>query len=178
MKYFAYGSNMFTYRLEKRVGKVEIIGVCKLPRYCLQFNKVSVDSSLKANITTDDNDDVFGVLFEINPNKKDELDKAEGLGKGYRINEIEVEQIETNEKTRAFTYVAEKIDNSNANKPYDWYLQLITIGAEEHNLPEEYVNRIKSVSTKEDNNLFRKDSTEQIVNESKAIKKPDFGVKN
>lgn len=171
MNYFAYGSNMFTYRLEKRVGRVEIIGVCKLPRHSIQFNKVSIDGSLKANITTDDNDDVYGVLFKINPNKKDELDKAEGLGKGYIINEIEVEQLETKEKIKAFTYVSDKIDNSNTNKPYDWYLELIAIGAAEHKLPEEYANKIKSVSTKQDDHILRKDSTEQIVKESKAIKK-------
>lgn len=162
---------MFTYRLEKRVGRVETIGLCKLPRNSLVFNKVSVDGSLKANITADDKNDVYGVIFKINPNKKDELDKAEGLGKGYIIKEIEVEQLETKEKIKAFTYVADKIDNSNANKPYDWYLELITIGAEEHKLPEKYVDTIKSISTKEDDQLLRKDSTKQIVNESKAIKK-------
>ena len=171
MNYFAYGSNMFTYRLEKRVGRVEIIGVCKLSRHSLQFNKISIDGSLKANITTDDNDDVYGVLFKINPNKKDELDKEEGLGKGYIINEIEVEQLATNEKKKAFTYVADKIYNSNTNKPYNWYVELIAIGAEEHKLPKEYVNKIKLISTKQDDKLIRKDSTEQIVKESKAIKK-------
>lgn len=171
MNYFAYGSNMFTYRLEKRVGRVEIIGVGKLPKHSLQFNKVSIDGSLKANITNNDKDEVYGVLFKINPSRKDELDKAEGLGKGYVINEIEVEQFETNEKIKAFTYVADKIDNSNTNKPYDWYIKLIAIGAEEHKLPDEYVNKIKSVFTKKDDNLFRENSTEQIVKESNAIKK-------
>ncbi|RTL58738.1 MAG: gamma-glutamylcyclotransferase [Sphingobacteriales bacterium] len=171
MNYFAYGSNMFTYRLEKRVGKVEILGVCKLPKHSLLFNKVSADGSLKANITPNDNDDVYGILFKINPNKKEELDKAEGLGKGYVINEVEVEQFQSKKKEKAFTYVADKIDNSNTNKPYDWYLQLITIGAEEHKLPEEYTNRIKATSAKQDENILRKGSTEQILKESKAIKK-------
>ena len=59
MNYFAYGSNMFTYRLEKRVGRVEIIGIGKLSKHSLLFNKVSTDGSLKANITPNDKDDVF-----------------------------------------------------------------------------------------------------------------------
>ncbi len=51
MNYFAYGSNMFTYRLEKRVGKVEVLGIGVLNNHALQFNKVSLDGSLKANIS-------------------------------------------------------------------------------------------------------------------------------
>lgn len=171
MNYFAYGSNMFTYRLEKRVGRVEIIGIGKLPKHSLRFNKVSIDGSLKANISLNDKDEVFGIIFKINPNKKEELDKAEGLGKGYVQQEVEVEIIQTQEKINAFTYMADTIDDSGVNMPYDWYLELITIGAEEHKLPSEYLDRIKFISTKQDENIIRKDSTERIVNESKAINK-------
>jgi hypothetical protein len=162
---------MFTYRLEKRVGRVEIIGIGKLPKYTLQFNKVSIDGSLKANISSNDKEDVYGVIFKINPNKKEELDKAEGLGKGYIEQKIEVEFIESGEKIKSFTYVADAIDNSESNMPYDWYLELIAIGAEEHKLPSEYFENIKSIETKEDENIFRKDSTNQIVRESKSIQK-------
>lgn len=171
MLYFAYGSNMFTYRLEKRVGRVEIIGIGKLPKHTLQFNKVSIDGSLKANISSNDKADVYGVIFKINPNNKEELDKAEGLGKGYVEAEIEVELIQSEKKIKAFTYVADAIDNSESNVPYDWYLELITIGAEEHKLPSEYTNSIKSNPTKQDENVLRNDSTNQLVRESKAIKK-------
>ncbi len=171
MNYFTYGSNMFTYRLEKRVGRVEIIGIGKLQNHTLQFNKVSIDGSLKANILPNDKEEVYGVVFKINPNKKEELDKAEGLGKGYIEQEFDVEFLQSEGKIKAFTYVANAIDNSGNNMPYDWYLELITIGAEEHKLPLEYIDRIKSIPTKQDENIFRKGSTEQIVNESKAIKK-------
>ena len=50
MLYFAYGSNMFTYRLEKRIGKVKVIGVAKLEQYIFEYSKESKDGSLKANI--------------------------------------------------------------------------------------------------------------------------------
>lgn len=171
MIYFAYGSNMFTYRLEKRVGRVEIIGIGKLPKHSLQFNKVSIDGSLKANISSNDKEDVFGIIFKIDPNKKEELDKAEGLGKGYVEQEIEVEIIQSQEKINAFTYVADTIDNSGVNMPYDWYLELITIGAEEHKLPSDYSDKLKTIPTKNDENILRNDSTNQILKESKAIKK-------
>lgn len=171
MNYFAYGSNMFTYKLEKRVGRVEIIGIGKLPKHALHFNKVSIDGSLKANISPNDKENVYGVVFRINPGKKEELDKAEGLDKGYVEQEIEVEFLQSDAKIKAFTYVANILDNSENNLPYDWYLELINSGAEEHKLPSEYKDRIKSISTKEDENILRKGSTEQIVNESKAIKK-------
>jgi len=171
MNYFAYGSNMFTYRLEKRVGKVEIIGIGKLSKHALRFNKVSIDGSLKANIIANDKDEVMGVIFKINPNRKEELDKVEGLGKGYTQKEIEIELSQSNDKIKAFTYVADAIDNTETNKPYDWYLKLLMIGAEEHKLPSDYFEKIKSIETKEDENILRKESTVQIVRESKLIQK-------
>ncbi|MCO5260714.1 MAG: gamma-glutamylcyclotransferase [Crocinitomicaceae bacterium] len=171
MYYFAYGSNMFTYRLEKRVGRVQIIGIGLLPKYSLIFNKISKDGSLKANISLNDNHNVYGVIFKINPSKKEELGKAEGLGKGYIEKKIEVEHIQSKEKIKVFTYIADSIDDSNRNMPYDWYVELIKIGAEEHNLPINYVDKIKSIPSKKDENVLRNNTAEYLVKESKAIKK-------
>lgn len=173
MIYFAYGSNMLTYRLEKRVGKVEIIGVGILQQYELRFNKKSKDDSLKADafFTGSDKDTVVGILFKIDPNKKPELDKAEGLGNGYSIKDVQVLNSSNNESVKAFTYFATDIDNTEINLPYDWYLEIIIAGANEHNIPEEYISKIKGVKTKQDTNENRKILNLSIIKESQARKK-------
>jgi gamma-glutamylcyclotransferase (GGCT)/AIG2-like uncharacterized protein YtfP len=173
MIYFAYGSNMFSYRLEKRIGKVEIIGKGKLYQHKLQFNKKSVDGSLKANafFTGKQEDSVIGVLFKINPNKKDDLDKLEGLGKGYDQKEVEIESSDSGKQVKAFTYVANPVDSSENDQPYDWYLEFIKQGAEEHSLPEEYKKDILATSSKVDTDIIRPVINKSIINESKAIRK-------
>jgi len=76
MIYFAYGSNMFTYRLEKRVGKVEVIGIGELSGHRFEVNKLSKDDSFKGDtlLTGDSNDFVLGVVFKINPAFRKKLD--------------------------------------------------------------------------------------------------------
>ena len=173
MNYFAYGPNMFTFGLEKKIGGVEILGIGKLFKYILEFNVPSPDDSLKANalFTGNNEDEVIGIVFKINTNRKEDLDKAEGLGIGYTEKEIEIELIEKEEKLNAFTYVANNIDNSGSSKPYDWYLELIIKGAEEHQLPKEYVSKIQSTFSKEDPHPFRKNIKTNIFNESRYIRK-------
>ncbi len=175
MIYFAYGSNMFTYRLEKRVGRVEILGSGKLHQYKLLFNKKSVDGSLKANafFTGKPEDVIIGVLFKINPSKKEDLDKLEGLGKGYDQKEVEIES-NGGKQVKAFTYVANPIDLTEGNHPYDWYLEFIKQGAEEHSLPEEYKKNISATPTKIDTDVIRPDANNSIIKESKAIRKQLF----
>ena len=63
---FAYGSNMDSARLRKRVGDCTALGVATLPRHRLRFHKHSEDTTGKCNahFTGEDGDTVIGVLFE------------------------------------------------------------------------------------------------------------------
>ena len=65
-RYFAYGSNMSTRRLQGRVS-AEPRGVASLERHALRFHKQSTDGSGKAGaqFTGDAHDIVHGVLFEL-----------------------------------------------------------------------------------------------------------------
>ena len=165
MIYFAFGSNMLTCRLEGRIGRVDTLGIGRLKEYKLQFNKKSKDGSLKADAfyTGNAENEVIGVLFNINPCHKEDLDKFEGLGKGYDVKDVEVQKYNSTEVVKAFTYIARDIDQTGESLPYDWYLKLIIAGAEEHNLPEDYINRIRSVTTKQDSDSKRRDSNLLII---------------
>ncbi len=92
MKYFAYGSNMLRERLLKRVPDAAVIGLASVRGRILRFHKKSSDGSAKCDLanTQCDDDQAWGVLFEIPEAQIAEFDDAEGLGKGYAREPIQV----------------------------------------------------------------------------------------
>jgi gamma-glutamylcyclotransferase len=146
MTYFAYGSNMLTARLHFRCPGAEKIGPAFLTGYSLCFDKRSRDGSGKCTIrhTGNPSDVVHGVLFTIPQSQVPSLDRAEGEGTDYDRVAIQAET--KNDKTvPAETYIAkvEKIDRHAI--PYDWYLDLVVTGAEQHGLPKAYIEKLRRV---------------------------------
>lgn len=92
MIYFAYGSNICTGRLRSRVPSAKPARVAKLLNHSLRFHKRSTDGSCKgdAYFTGEKRDVVWGVIFTIDPREKADLDRAEGLGRGYAEAQITV----------------------------------------------------------------------------------------
>ncbi|MDV6315327.1 gamma-glutamylcyclotransferase family protein [Idiomarina sp. HP20-50] len=155
MLYFAYGSNMSSARLQKRVPSAVPLGCYKLEEHDLRFHKVGKDNSGKgdAYITHNKNDVVYGALFRIEESEKPALDRAEGLGQGYREKEINVIDLAGGIES-AVTYTAIMIDES--LKPYSWYLNHVLRGAEENGLPENYIEeKILAVEAVKDSNTER-----------------------
>lgn len=173
MYYFAYGSNMFTYRLEKRVGKVDIIGLAKLTSHRFACNKLSKDGSLKADAlhTGKEEDFVLGVVFDINPAARPILDKEEGLGRGYERKDIVVIRAETGKEMEMFTYVTQEPVATDTNAPYSWYMELILAGAEEHQLPPDYMQQLRDIATKKDEMAGRESVNQFLIKESRLPKK-------
>ncbi len=153
MIYFAYGSNMSSRRFLKRVPSANALGTGILRHHQLTFCKVSwKDGSGKCGIVASDRDEVFGVLFEIPVSDKQELDKIEGLGKGYDEKEVEISR--ANEKSIvAFTYYATAVDL--ALKPFTWYLRHVVEGAREADLPGYYIRKLEKVEAVKDHDPER-----------------------
>jgi hypothetical protein len=154
--YFAYGSNMSTARLRKRMPSCKPLGIATLPGHALRFHKRSTDKSGKCNAFASGKDNsVIGVLFSFDPAERAKLDEAEGVGSGYEHAMVTV----TNEKGRRqkiLTYLAtlDYIDDS--LKPYGWYKDFVLTGGKEHGLPPEYIAEfIQSVEVIEDPNKTR-----------------------
>ncbi len=146
MKIFAYGSNMNIGRLRERVPSVIRLTNAFISGYSLICNKVSIDGSSKANIIKTDNldDAVWGVVFKIADNEKKYLDRGEGLGNGY--SETTLNFTDTNNITHeAQVYIADNNSVDNALSPFDWYKQFITTGAEQNELPSEYLEQVKLI---------------------------------
>jgi carbon-monoxide dehydrogenase small subunit len=141
-RYFAYGSNMWTERLRNRVSSARPCGVATLTGYSIRFHKRSTcDHSGKCNIirTASPDDQVTGVVFEIDRQQKHLLDQAEG---GYQ--DVFLDDL------NAFLYLA-KADSIDENLvPYSWYKDFVIAGARENGLPEEYIQRIMDQEAVED----------------------------
>lgn len=146
---FAYGSNLFTARLRRRTPSARRVGVRQLVGYRLRWDKVSKrDGSRKcdAECTGHPHDIVWGVLYEIAEIEEGELDKAEGLGFGYKKECLELDGRDGT--VRASIYIAtEKRDD---DLPLDWYKAYVIAGAKEHGLPSDYVLQLEGVPAKVD----------------------------
>ena len=154
MLYFAYGSNLSTVRLTKRVPSAELLTTGRLTHHRLIFHKIGRDSSAKCNafFTGQLDDYLYGALYKINPAHKKHLDQAEGLGNGYEIKHVTI--VTGSEKNiNAFTYYATRIAAD--IKPFHWYKQHVLSGVKEHNFPEPYIEKITLIDTLEDKDQKR-----------------------
>lgn len=149
--YFAYGSNMWTARLRKRMPGCKPLGIATLPGYALRFHKRSIDKSGKCNAFASGNDSsVIGVLFSFDSAERPKLDKAEGVGRGYEPAMVTVIN-EKGRRRKVLTYLATPKYIDDSLKPYNWYKDFVLAGCSEHGLPLKYIAEyIQSVEAIED----------------------------
>jgi hypothetical protein len=147
MLYFAYGSNMCAGRLRERVPSAMPVRIAKLLNHTLRFHKRSdKDGSGKADafFTGERENVIWGVVFEFDPAEKADLDKHEGLGRGYAERQITVIDVDGNHHP-TFMYGAEAAHIDPALRPYSWYKRFVIDGARQHYLPPEYIATIEAL---------------------------------
>ena len=90
--YFAYGSNMSTPRIRRRIQSATMLSSAYLAGHSLRFHKKSIDGSAKCDIkhTQIHDDRVHGVVYEIPVREKTVLDRYEGLGNGYEDKQVSI----------------------------------------------------------------------------------------
>ncbi len=140
--YLAYGSNLHPYRLTQRVPSASLVGVAVLPGKRLTFHKQSRDGSAKCMFVETGlaSDTLYGAVYAIEPREKSTLDEIEGVGLGYEVRTIDVEI--GNVGYESFTYAADKAFIRPGLLPYDWYRELVLLGAQYHGLPADYIAAI------------------------------------
>jgi cation transport regulator ChaC len=159
--YFAYGSNMFARRLAARTPSAVRITTALVDGRRLTFDKVSTDGSGKCDIEATGNpaDRIYGVVFRIATAELRALDEAEGLGHGYRKDEI---MVVTSEGTlAAMAYIATEKDPK--RRPYDWYQGFVVQGATENALPAAYSELIRAVPSQTDPDTARRARNEALL---------------
>ena len=140
---------MLTARLRERVPSATAIGIGQLEDHALHWDKRSWrDGSGKcdAEFTGQWSDVVWGVVFELDPEEKPALDKAEGLGAGYMEKVVSI--LTQAGWITAVTYLA--TDKDASLRPYHWYKALVIAGAREHGLPPSYRSHLELVVTVSD----------------------------
>ena len=146
--YFAYGSNMLKQRLKERVGWAEFFSNAWIRGYEVRFRKISIDGSGKADLveTGDLEDIVHGVVYQFDPDHWHALDKHEGAtGNNPGYDRVPI-QVHTDCGNRdVTTYLARRGRIDESLKPYTWYRDLILCGAEQHELPEDYRQKIENI---------------------------------
>jgi hypothetical protein len=149
--YFAYGSNMSTTRLRKRMPSCKALGIATLPGHALCFHKRSKDKSGKCNAyATGGGESVIGVLFSFDPAERSNLDKAEGVGRGYEHPIVTVIN-DKGRRRKVLVYLASPDFIDDSLRPYGWYREYVLAGSREHGLPPEYVAEyIESVAATDD----------------------------
>ncbi|TVQ37246.1 MAG: gamma-glutamylcyclotransferase [Wenzhouxiangella sp.] len=150
LHYLAYGSNLHPARLEARLGRVECLGRVRLPGWRLCFDKRGSDRSAKANLRAAPGTGqvAWGAVFRLNRAQYVELDRFEGVGRGYETFWLDL-VLEGREQP-ALTYLSPSHWRTDNSKPYDWYRDLVLAGARYHNFPEDYCAAIARVPAVED----------------------------
>ena len=152
---------MLLERLIARVPSATVLGKARLSEYTLAWHKAGSDGSGKCSIvkTSKRESNVWGVLYEIDPAEKLNLDRIEGLGYGY--DEITV-QLEINRETlSACTYIATDIAPS--LKPFQWYKNFVVYGAIQNKLPQHYITILKTTESIKDKDKKRQLESRNIL---------------
>jgi len=166
MWYAAYGSNLHPLRLTERISSAQLVTTSFLPDWSLHFHKRSKDGSGKCNILSG-GDGIHIAIFDISTEDKLALDKIEGLGLGYSQTQLDVPGI-----GGCASYVAEQSHIDNSLDPYDWYRELVLLGAQAHGFPEDYLNRIRSLQARKDpdpNRSIENWKTVELIKDSSPL---------
>ncbi|MCB2263405.1 MAG: gamma-glutamylcyclotransferase [Candidatus Thiosymbion ectosymbiont of Robbea hypermnestra] len=176
--YLAYGSNLHPLRLRERIPSSSLVGTIELIGYRLMFHKLGRDKSGKCNIlhTNDDHNQVFAALFKMAASEKVDLDRYEDDGDGYRGVSIDVSWKGT--KYTCLTYLADSSHIDDSLLPYEWYRQLVILGAEYLNFPRHYVEAIYDVGSISDPDKKRRLANETLVRRMELVNRFKGTLKN
>ncbi|MFQ5816759.1 MAG: gamma-glutamylcyclotransferase family protein [Terriglobia bacterium] len=142
--YFAYASNMSRQQVKQRAGEPKEEKVARLDGYELNFDKIARGGTGTATITLASGKVVWGVLYRLREQQLKALDRFEGVPQHYRRSEVTVRDGAGNQFA-AQVYLASKVRKG--LKPDRYYLQQIIQGAEEHNLPADYIAQLRAFET-------------------------------
>ena len=136
--YFSYGSNLSKQQMLSRTGSIPESVQAKLIDYQLAFRRVLNSSEVYATIVPVAGSIVIGAAYRCSQHAMNALDRCEGVAENcYRRENVRVETI-TGDELDCIVYIGESFSEGD-DRPSDSYLNWILTGAEEHNLPSEYI---------------------------------------
>ena len=151
-------------RIVDRVPSAVSIGIGRLSQHRFALHKRGVDGSAKADAfyTGDERDEIWGVVLQIDPQHKADLDRFESVGVGYEAVMTTVQM--SNGKTfDAWTYRALTIAIEKDLQPFCWYRRFILHGARQHGLPADYERFLAAFAAVTDPDPVRRRGNERIL---------------
>ena len=143
MIYFAYGSNMDPEQMQSRCPNHRVIGVGYLNHYTLAFTRWSRSwNSGTADILPERGKRVYGVLYDLSLDDLKRMDKFADYPTSYTRQDLVVAF--EGESLPALTYMAVR---QGVFFPSKSYLEKMIQGAAKSNIPEKYIDFLKSFKT-------------------------------
>lgn len=137
MYYFAYGSNMVIEQMRRLCGRhCSALGKAELPNY-----EFGLDLRGFANIRPSDGEKVCGVLWEVDQEALEALDKFEGVPSVFDRKKVAIVD-DQGRNVEAWVYV-EPVEQFGGDHPRMEYFNRVLSGARENNLPEEWITKIQ-----------------------------------
>jgi gamma-glutamylcyclotransferase len=163
MNVFAYGSNMPIRRMCSRVAGATVVATGYVCHRQFAYHKRGVDGSAKADavFTGRGSDRIWGVVYRLAPDEKQILDRHETLGVGYDHEQVEV--IAEERICQAWIYVARREAIDARLLPYSWYHKLVIHGAEQHRLPQPYIEQLRQFQSIKDPDAARHDRNRRLI---------------
>lgn len=144
MRYFAYGSNMDPVQMRERAPGSRALGAARLVGWRLTFTRDSPGwGGGVGHIEPDSGDEVWGVLWDVTEGDLKALDDYEGVDVGaYVRDRLAVEH--DGEYLEAIVYLAVP---RGFKPPSKRYIAALVRGAEAHALPDDYIERLRALSS-------------------------------
>lgn len=165
MNYLAYGSNLHPARLSRRCPSAQLQGVIRLENHALLFHKRGADGSAKCNLTRQNGSTAYAAHYLLPAREKPLLDRCEGLGHGYDIYPLAFTSGDS--ARHGFFYQAENGYVDESLTPFDWYRELVILGAQHLKFPADYIRVIANIPVVKDGNHARREENLALVREIK-----------
>ena len=157
--YLAYGSNLHPYRLQERTPSAKAVALVALTGQRLTFHKRSKDGSGKCNLVEDKASVAYGALYEIDHSEMPALHASEGPG--YIQQQIKI--VLDGRVRMAIVYIAESGSIGHDLLPYDWYRDLVVLGARFYNFPVDYQAALQGTASLSDRDDHRTQCNQRLI---------------
>jgi len=144
--YLAYGANMHdsAFRKRRKMRPVEW-RVGRIRGYRLRFNLEGrpKGKAAPANISPDQDTEVWGVLYRITRRDMVWLNATEGIP-GWRYRPVWLDgEDQSGNKLPVYTYIADGLEKD--GNPSHRYITLLRDGARAHGLPQAWISHLENV---------------------------------
>jgi gamma-glutamylcyclotransferase len=143
--YFSYGSNLSKEQMLRRTGSIPPSQVARLDHYQFAFRRVLDGNDVFATILPKPGAIVHGVAYQCSQHAMMQLDIAEGVSENCYRRELANVTTHDGEILRCIVYIGQAFTEESAY-PSASYWNAIRTGAQEHQLPFEYIDALTQLA--------------------------------